>query len=111
MERCGEFTSEEYRIIHSGGEKEQRLVMVILDKMFSDRVTKIRQHSDRLILVRIKVEPVDLVITQVPTSDAEDEEIELKEAVSALQSCCIHFLANHYTLNIRPSPDHQHHQY
>ena len=52
---------------------------VILDEMFSDRVTKIVQYSDRLILLRIKAEPVDLVIIQVymPTSEAEEEEIEL----------------------------------
>jgi len=54
-------------------------VAVILDEMFSDRVTKIVQYSDRLILLRIKAEPVDLVIIQVymPTSEAEEEEIEL----------------------------------
>jgi len=75
----GDFISEEFRIIHSGGDKGQRGVAVILDKMFSDRVTKIVQHSDRLILLRIKAEPVDLVKIQVymPTSEAEEEEIEL----------------------------------
>ena len=61
----GDFTSDEYRVIHSGGEKGQRGVAVILDRMFSDRVTKVVQHSDRLILVRIKADSVDLVVVQV----------------------------------------------
>src|SRR5438132_4504290 len=75
----GDFTSNEYRVIHSGGEKGQRGVAVMLDRMFSDRVTKVVQHTDRLILVRIKADPVHLVVVQVymPTSDAEDEEIEI----------------------------------
>ena len=74
----GDFVSDEFRVIHAGGEKGQRGVAVILDKTFSDRVTKIVQHSDRLILVRIAAEPVDLVIIQVymPTTEAEDEEID-----------------------------------
>jgi hypothetical protein len=74
----GEFTSDEYRIIYSGGETGHRGVAVILDRKFKDRVTKITQHSDRLILIRIKSEPVDVVLIQVymPTSDAEDEEVE-----------------------------------
>ena len=75
----GDFTSDEYRVIHFGGEKGQRGVAVMLDRMFSDRVTKVVQHSDRLILVRIKADPVDLVVVQVymPTSDAEDEETKI----------------------------------
>jgi exonuclease III len=42
------------------------------------RVTKVKQHSDRLILVKIQADPVDLVIVQVymPTSDHSDEEVE-----------------------------------
>ena len=75
----GDFTSDEYRVIHSGGEKEQRGMAVMFDKMFSDRGIKVVQQSDRLILVRIKADPVDLKVVQVymPTSDAEDEEIAI----------------------------------
>ena len=41
-------------------------------------MTKIVLHSERLILVKLKAEPVDLVIIQVymPTSAHEDTEVE-----------------------------------
>ena len=43
------------------------------------RVIEIVQHSDRILLIRIKAEPVDIVILQIymPTTDADDQEIEL----------------------------------
>jgi len=49
------------------------------DQEIGNRVTKIVLHSDRLLLVRIKADPVDIVLLQVymPTTEAEDEEIEL----------------------------------
>ena len=42
-------------------------------------MTKITQSSDRIRLVMVKAEPVNLVLIQVymPTTDAEDEEMEL----------------------------------
>jgi len=78
-EGVGDFTSNEYRIIYSGGEGGQAGVAIVLDKAMSQRVTKITQRSKRLMLVRIQAEPVDLVIIQVymPTSKSEEEEIEM----------------------------------
>ena len=52
---------------------------MLLDREVGKRVIKIVQHSDRILLIRIKAEPVDIVILQIymPTTDANDEEIEL----------------------------------
>jgi endonuclease/exonuclease/phosphatase family metal-dependent hydrolase len=75
----GDFMTDEYRIIYSGGEKGQRGVAMILDRTMGERVSKVIQYNDRLMLVRIKAEPVDLVLVQVymPTSDSEDVEVEM----------------------------------
>ena len=74
----GDFMSDGMRVIYAGGNENQRGVAVILDGETAKRVTKIVQHSDRLILVKIQAEPVDLVVIQIymPTSDHEDEEVE-----------------------------------
>ena len=86
----GDFYSDGYRIIYSGGTESQRGVAVVLDNEISRKVITIDQRSDRLLVVKIKADPVDLVIVQVymPTSDHEDEEIdaiyeELEEIMKA----------------------------
>ena len=78
-EGMGDFVSDDFRIIYSGGKGGQRGVAVLFDQEVGSRVTKIVPHSDRLLLVRIKADPVDIVLLQVymPTTEAEDEEIEL----------------------------------
>ena len=70
--------SDEFRVIHSGSEGGQGGVGIILDRELGKRVTKVVQHSHRLLLVRVEAEPVDIVLIQVymPTSRAEDEDIE-----------------------------------
>lgn len=75
---AGDFMSEDVRVIYSGGMESQRGVAVLLNKEMGNRVTKVIQHSDRLMLVKIQAEPVNLVIIQVymPTSDHSEEEVE-----------------------------------
>ena len=74
----GDFESDEFRVIHSGSTGGQKGVALILDKEFGKRVKKIVNHSDRLLLVRVEADPVDIVLLQVymPTSAEKDEEIE-----------------------------------
>ena len=74
----GDFVSDGVRVMYSGGKESQRGVAVIVDSETAKRVTKVIPHSDRMMLVRIKAEPVDIVVIQVymPTSDHEDEEVE-----------------------------------
>ena len=75
---AGVIESEEVKMYYSGGEERQRGVAVVLDKEAARRVSKVTQDSDRVIMVRIEAEPVDLVVIQVymPTTEHEDEEVE-----------------------------------
>jgi len=77
-ETAGDFESNEFRVIHSGSKDGQKGVAVIVDREVGKRVTKVTQCSDRMILVKLKADPVDIVIIQVymPTSKEEDEVIE-----------------------------------
>ena len=74
----GDFMSDEYRVIFSGGGERQRGVGFILGKEFAKRVTEIEKISDRLMLIKLETEPVRLVLIQVymPTSECSDEEVE-----------------------------------
>jgi len=74
----GDFMSDDMRVIYAGGEESQRGVAVILDHETAKRVVKVIQHSDRLIMVKVEAEPVDIVIIQLymPTTDNDDDEVE-----------------------------------
>lgn len=74
----GDYMENGYRIIHSGGNRKQNGVAILLDKHQASKVVKISQISDRLLLVKINSHPVDIVIIQVymPTSQHRDEEID-----------------------------------
>ena len=74
----GNFMSDEYQVIYAGGEECQRGVALILHKEIARRVKKIVQHSDRLLLVKIEAEPIDMTVIQtyMPTSAHSDEEVE-----------------------------------
>jgi len=73
-----DYLSDDIRIISSGGEDRARGVAVLLDKEWARRVTVVEQKSDRLMMIKLKNEPTDIVIVQVymPTSACEDVEIE-----------------------------------
>ena len=66
------------RMIYSGGEESQRGVGIILDEETAKRVVEVEKCSDRLIMVKIRATPVDMVIIQVymPTTAHEDDEVE-----------------------------------
>lgn len=74
----GDFMSDDFQVSYAGGSDSQRGVAVILDRDVAKRVTKVIQHSDRLLLVKVQAEPVDLVIIQVymPTADHAEDEVE-----------------------------------
>ena len=74
----GDFVSDGYRVIYSCGEESQRGVAVIMHKDVAGKVSKVMQQNDRLLLVKIKAEPVDMIIIQtyMPTSAHCDEEVE-----------------------------------
>src|SRR6476661_6816798 len=64
--------------MYAGGPTCQRGVAVIAKAKVAERVTEIDRFKDRIMIVKIKADPVDMVIVQayLPTTDYEDEEIE-----------------------------------
>ena len=57
----GDFESDEFRVIYSGREVRQRRVAIILDRDAARRVVSVDQLSDRLMVVEIQREPIDIV--------------------------------------------------
>ncbi|KAL4083943.1 hypothetical protein QTP88_029259 [Uroleucon formosanum] len=85
----GDFWSDDYRVIYSGGERTGRAgVGVIINKKWGQQVINKIAYNDRLIMVKVKAEPSDIVIIQVyfPTTETEDNEIE--EMYAGLEELC-----------------------
>src|SRR6218665_1598364 len=74
----GDFTSEGVRVIHTGGENGQKGVAVLVEKKIARSIVEIERYGSRMIEVKIKAGPVDLVIIQVymPTTNHEEKEVE-----------------------------------
>jgi len=78
--RCkgqGEIRSGDYTVYYSGGERAERGVAIVVHKGLVRSVVKI-VCSDRIIALKLKVEPVSILIMQVymPTSEYEDDVVE-----------------------------------
>src|SRR6478609_874686 len=73
----GDFVSDGYRVMYAGGPTCQR-VAVIAEAKVAERVTEIDRLGDRIMVVKVKADPVDMVIVQayLPTADYEEEEVE-----------------------------------
>src|SRR6478609_1928468 len=67
-----------YRVMYAGGPTCQRGVVVIAEAKVAERVTEIDRFGDRIMVVKVKADLVDMVIVQayLPTTDNEDEEVE-----------------------------------
>ena len=76
----GDFVSDGYRVMYAGGPTCQRGVAVIVEAKVAERVTEVDRFGDR-IMVKVKADPVDMVIVQayLPTTDYEDEEVEKEQ--------------------------------
>lgn len=74
----GDFMSDDVRIIYAGGKESQRGVAILLDSEMAKRVMTVVQRNDRLLMVKLQAEPMDIIIMQVymPTSDHEDSEVD-----------------------------------
>ena len=59
------FWRDEFRIINSSSAKGQGAVAVILDQTMACTIDSICFEGDRLMVVRLKGKPVDVVIVQV----------------------------------------------
>ena len=73
-----DFQSDDYRVIHSGGESHERGVGIILDKERAKCVLGYWLLSDRVMLLKLKGIPFNLAIIMVyaPTTESSEEEID-----------------------------------
>ena len=74
----GDYWSDSYRVIYSGGVESQRGVAIVLNAKLGMRVVNIEQVSDRIVVVEIKARPTNFVLVQVymPTSNHREEEVD-----------------------------------
>ncbi|PNF36725.1 hypothetical protein B7P43_G12355 [Cryptotermes secundus] len=74
----GEIRSGDYTVYYSGGERAERGVAIVVHKSVVRSVVKKIACNDRIIALKLKTEPVDVLIMQVymPTSEYEDDEVE-----------------------------------
>ena len=74
----GEFESDGYRVLYAGEKECQRGVAIILDRTCANKVSSVERYGDRIILVKLQAEPVNMCIVQIymPTSEHSDEEVE-----------------------------------
>ncbi|XP_068081777.1 craniofacial development protein 2-like [Anabrus simplex] len=73
-----DFWSGDYRIINTKSNRGNAGVGLIMNKKIGQRVSYYDQHSERIIVVKIDTKPMPTTIVQVyvPTSSADDEEIQ-----------------------------------
>ena len=74
----GEIKSGDYTVYSSGGEWAERGVAIVVHKSIVRSVVKKIACNDRIIAIKLKAEPVNILIMQVymPTSEYEDDEVE-----------------------------------
>ena len=74
----GEITSGDYTVYYLGGEWAERGVATVVHKSVVRSVVKKTVCNDRIIAIKLKVEPVSILIMQVymPMSEYEDDEVE-----------------------------------
>jgi exonuclease III len=63
---------------YSRGDRAKRGVTIVVHNSIVKSVVKKSVYSDRIVAVKLKVEPVSILIVQVymPTSEYEDDEVE-----------------------------------
>ena len=74
----GEIKSGDYTVYYSGGERTERGVAIVVHKSVVSSVVKKIVCNDRIIAIKLKAEPLSILIMQVymPTSEYEDDEVE-----------------------------------
>ena len=72
------FNSDDYKVLHAGGEEHEWEFAVVLDRRSSNSLLGWCPFSDRVMLVRLKGKQADIAITQVyaPTSTSSEEVID-----------------------------------
>jgi len=65
-------------VYYSGGEGAERGVAIVVHKSVVRSVVKKIAYNERIIAIKLKAKPVNILIMQVhvPTSEYEDDEVE-----------------------------------
>ena len=73
----GEIRSGDYTVYYSGGERAERGVAIVVHNSIVRSAVKKIVCNDRVMALKLKAEPVSLLIMQVymPTSEYEDDEV------------------------------------
>ena len=74
----GEIRSDECTVYHSGGERAEKCVAIVVHKSIERCVVKKIVYNDRIIAIKLQAEPINILIMQVymPTSEHKHEEVE-----------------------------------
>lgn len=74
----GDFISDDYRVIYSGADTGRNGVGIILSTKWAKCVNSYIAYDDRIIMIKLKGIPNDILILQVyiPTTQAREEEVE-----------------------------------
>jgi exonuclease III len=74
----GEIRSGDYTVYYSGGDRDERGIAIVVHKSIVKSVVKKSVYSDRIIAVKLKAEPISILIVQVymTTSEYDDDKVE-----------------------------------
>ena len=63
---------------YSGGERAEKGVVIVVHKSIVRSVVKKTVYNDRIIVIKLQAEPINILMMQVymPTSEHEDDEVE-----------------------------------
>ena len=73
-----DFVYDGHRVLGSGGDMKRHGVAIILNQKFSGELLQCECISERLMMIKLKAEPVDMMIIQVymPTSQGKVENVD-----------------------------------
>ena len=76
--RQGEIRSGDYTVYYSRGERAEKVVTIVVHKSVVRSVVKKVVYNDRIIVIKLQAEPINILMMQVymPTSEHEDDEVE-----------------------------------
>jgi len=65
-------------VYYSGGERAEKGVVIVVHKSIVRSVVKKTVYNDRIIVIKLQAEPINILMMQVymPTSEHEDDEVE-----------------------------------
>ena len=73
-----DFVYDGHRVLGSGGDLKRHGVAIILNQKMCGELLQCERINERLMMIKLKAEPVDMMIIQVymPTSQAKEEDVD-----------------------------------